>query len=242
MLQISQDTCTNTLLRMLPEEDFRALAVHLQRVEFARSDYLIRANQPIDNIVFPEGGIFSIVLTSPTDQRQIEVGIFGREGVSDGSILAGIDRVPHECFVQVSGPGLRMSADTFLSIANERPAIRALVQRWLHVLGIQTAHTALTNGTYNVEQRLARWLLMCQDRLGGNNVELTHEFVGKMLGVQRSTVTLTIHILEGARLIKATRGEITILNRQALLEIANGSYGISEAEYERIIGPFREET
>ena len=239
MLQLSTDTCKNLLLRLLPEDDLNAIAQHLERVEYNRGDVLIHAGQPIETIVFPESGIFSIVLTSQNDHRQIEAGIFGREGVSDGSILFGIDRVPHESFVQVPGSGLRMRADAFLAIADERPAVRGLILRWLHVLGLQTAHTVLANGSYNVEERLARWLLMCQDRLDEHEINITHEFLGTMLGVQRSTVTLSTHLLEGARLIKATRGQITILDREALSGIADGAYGISEAEYERLIGPFR---
>ena len=239
MVQLSRDTCKNLLLRQLPQSDLDAVAALLERIEFGRGDVLIRAHQPIDNIVFPEDGIFSIVLNSPTDDRKIEVGIFGREGVSDGSLVAGIDRVPHETFVQVSGVGLRMSAEAFVALLDERPALRNLILRWQHVSAVQTAHTVLANANYNAEERLARWLLMCQDRLGGNQVDLTHDFLSTMLGVRRSTVTLTTHVLESSRLIKATRGRLTILRRETLLEVADGAYGIAEAEYERTIGAFR---
>ena len=159
--------------------------------------------------------------------------------MSDGSLLIGIDCVPYECFVQVAGSGLRIHPQTLKSICDDRPAVRERFMKWLHVLGIQTSHTVLANGGYSVEERLARWLLMCQDRLGGVDIDLTHDFLGTMLAVQRSTVTLATHLLEGARLIRARRGRITILDREGLMAIADGSYGIAEAEYERIIGPFR---
>ncbi|EAU39920.1 hypothetical protein FP2506_17629 [Fulvimarina pelagi HTCC2506] len=237
MLQLSQHNCKNLLLRSLAQDDFDALVPHLQHVDYARGDSIIQSGETIETIVFPESGIFSITLSS-SDNRKIEVGIYGREGLSDGSIFAGIHKIPHDSFVQVPGSGLRISAEVLLEIATERPVFHRSAIRWLHISHLQTAQTALANGTYNVEERLARWLLMCQDRIGPD-VALTHDFLSVMLAVQRSTVTLATHILEGARLIRATRGNIRILNREGLLAIADGCYGSAEDEYERIIGPFR---
>jgi CRP-like cAMP-binding protein len=222
----------------LPEEDFRIIAEHLERSEFAQRDVIFRPNEPVDSIVFPESGIFSLVMHS-SDGRAIEAGLFGRDGMSDGWNGAGINSVPLECFVQVAGSGLRMKTADLKALAEERPAIQQMLFRWVHLLGLQTAQTALANGTYNVEERLARWLLMCQDRLGRNEIQLTHDFLSVMLAVRRSSVTLATHMLEGSRLISAKRGCLTILDREALVGIANGCYGPAEAEYERYIGPLR---
>jgi CRP-like cAMP-binding protein len=116
--------------------------------------------------------------------------------------------------------------------------VRALLLRYAHVFMVQVAATALADGRYSIEQRLARWLLMCHDR-NGDDLALTHEFLALMLGVRRPGVTESLHILEGERMIKAQRGLITILDRQKLEARAGDSYGTPEAEYERLIGPFR---
>jgi CRP-like cAMP-binding protein len=238
MYDITSAICQNTLLRSLPEDDFDLVAEHLERVEFAQRDVLFRPNEPVEYIVFPESGILSLVMY-PSEERGIEAGLFGRDGMSDGWIGAGIHSVPLECFVQVAGTGLRMKSSDLGRLAEERSAVCRMLFRWVHLLGLQTAQTALANGSYNVEERLARWLLMCQDRLGRNEIELTHDFLGTMLAVRRSSVTLSIHMLEGSRLISARRGSITILDREALMGIAHGCYGPAEAEYERYIGPLR---
>ncbi|MCQ8781144.1 Crp/Fnr family transcriptional regulator [Mangrovibrevibacter kandeliae] len=239
MLDITKSTSRNLLLRHLGKEDLAAVAAHLERLTFDRGDKVVLSGEPIESVVFPESGIFSVVLTA-SDQRQTEVGIFGREGMSDGSIIAGIDRVPHHSFVQVPGSALRISARVLAEVADERPALRVLIGRWLYMMSIQTAQTALANGNYNIEERLARWILMCQDRLGTDEIALTHDFLGVMLSVRRSSVTLATHMLEGSGLIRASRGLIKILDREALLGIADGCYGLAESEYERIIGPFRD--
>jgi len=103
----------------------------------------------------------------------------------------------------------------------------------------QLSQTALANGRYNLQERLARWLLMCNDRLHTDDMALTHEFLSLMLGVRRSGVTEAIHLLEGIHVIKATRGQVRIVNRARLLEIAGGCYGLPEAEYDRLIGNLR---
>jgi DNA-binding FadR family transcriptional regulator len=98
------------------------------------------------------------------------------------------------------------------------------------------AHTALANGRHTLSQRLARWLLMSQDRLERNEIPLTHEFLSLMLGVRRPGVTEALHMLEGEHIIKAVRGSITILDREKLERVAADSYGVPEAAYARLIG------
>lgn len=240
MLQFHRQTCQNTLLRSLPDDDFRAIADCLERVEYAPRDVVFLPNQPTETAVFPESGIFSVVMQG-TEGRTLEIGLFGRDGVSAAWTVAGIDSSPLECFIQVAGSGLEIGTAKLTALAQERPAIRQMLIRWLHVFSLQTAQTALANGNYNVEERLARWLLMCQDRLGRSEIQVTHEFLGKMLAVRRASVTMSIHMLEGSRLISARRGSVTILDRDALISVTDGCYGPAEAEYERYIGPLRDE-
>lgn len=229
----------NRLLAQLSPDNLAAIEGHLEPIVLSRGDVLIRPDRTIETVVFPLSGIVSIVAETE-DHHRIEIGIIGCEGMTDGSVLAGIDRIPHELFIQVAGEGLRIDAEILLKLCDERPSLRNLLARWVHVLGLQTAQTTVANGGFNVEARLARWLLMCQDRLGGDQIGLTHEFMGMMLAVRRSSVTLATQVIEGAGIIKAERGMITIRNRPALEELAGGSYGAPEREYERLIGSFRD--
>ncbi|MEN3792517.1 Crp/Fnr family transcriptional regulator [Fulvimarina sp. MAC3] len=219
-------------------DDLAAIGKYLTLVDLKRGDTLVHPGTPIDTIIFPVSGIVSIIAATE-DNYNVEIGLFGREGMTDGSVLADVDRVPHEVFVQMAGQGLKIEAATLYRLSEERPFLRRQLMRWVHILAIQTGQTIVSNSAFNVEARLARWLLMCQDRIGGNRIELTHEFMGLMLAVRRSTVTLTIHVIEGLGAIKAERGVITIRDRAALEELAGTSYGITEREYERVIGPFK---
>ena len=117
----------------------------------------------------------------------------------------------------------------------DRPALRLHLQRYAHVFMIQIAATALADGRYRVEQRLARWLLMCHDRLS-DSLPLTHEILALMLGVRRPSVTDALHILEGSLFIKAKRGRIIVRNRRGLEELAGAAYGAPEAEYHLLFG------
>lgn len=236
--QIPAATYRNHLLRFLERDDLAALSARLEPVDLPQHHVLIRANEPVEAIVFLERGIASIVSASQIGRR-IEVGIVGREGMAGGSLLLGVDRVPHEIFMQVGGTGSRITADAFLDVLLERPGIAKLLLRYVHAFGIQVAQTVLANSICTIEERLARWLLMSHDRVDGDKLSLTHEFLGTMLAVRRSGVTLVIQAFEGRGILKAERKLITILNRPALLKIAGRSYGVPEEEYERILGPFR---
>jgi len=117
----------------------------------------------------------------------------------------------------------------------ESASLHKLLLRSIQVQIIQTAQTAYVNGALQIEGRLARWLLMCHDRVDGDELVLTHEFLSIMLGVQRSSVTLTLQSLEGSRLIRARRGRISVLDRKQLEVVADDGYGVAEAEHARLI-------
>ncbi len=228
----------NRLLSALSAADLALLRPHLTPVDLPRGQVLLEAGAAISHIDFPETAIASIVAETG-DGRRLEVGIFGREGMSGTRLLLGIERNLHECFIQVAGDGLRMPASALLNAFALSPSLRAALLRFVEVLAVQTAHTAVANGSFTIEQRLARWLLMCHDRIDGDELALTHEFLAIMLGVRRSGVTVAVQVLEGGRIIQAERGRITIRDRRRLEEVAEASYGTPEAEYERLIGPFR---
>jgi CRP-like cAMP-binding protein len=183
------------------------------------------------------------VVAASHDDEVAEVGHIGPEGMSGTHVLLGTDRTANKTFMQVSGFGIKIPVPSLLAVLDADPALRKFFLRYVHSSELQLAHSALANARYNMHERLARWLLMCHDRLEGNNLPLTHEFLALMLGVRRSGVTNELHIIEGLGAIKSTRGNVRIIDRARLEEIAAGCYGIPEDEYERLVGlPIRRDT
>jgi len=226
-------TC-NTLLLTLSADDLALLQPHLEVIALKRGDVIVEPNKPIQHVVFPEDAIISVVASTP-DGRRIEVGIIGRDGVTGASVLHGADTTPHEIFTQVPGSALRMAADDLRTAIRTSPSLHGRLLRYAEAFNVQVAYTALSHGSYTIEERLARWLLMCHDRVDGDDLPLVHEFLSIMLGVQRPRVTVALQTLEAGDMIHTSRGLITITDRGKLEEVAGGSYGVPEAEYRRLI-------
>jgi len=235
MSDLLQANTSNLLLRALPPEAYALLQPSMQRVELPLKFDLIIPGVATDLIYFIERGLGSLVATN-SDDESVEVGHIGYEGMTGSHILLKVDKTPNKAFMQVEGSGISVPASMLSSMVEQVPAANDLLLRYVHCCELQLAHSALANARYNMPERLARWLLMCHDRLREDDLSLTHEFLSLMLGVRRSGVTNEIHILEGVHAIKATRGNIRIVDRQKLEDIAGGSYGIPEHEYERHIG------
>jgi CRP-like cAMP-binding protein len=235
MAIFDQSTVGNRLLRALPEPAFAALRPHLTALDLPLRYVLTEANEPNEFVYFIESGLGSVVATSSDDER-IEVGHVGREGLGGYHVVLMTDQTPNRTFMQTPGTALAAPVSVFLDILDGHKAARDLFLRYVHSCEVQLAHSALANGRYSMQERLARWLLMCHDRLDGDHLELTHEFLALMLGVRRSGVTNELHILEGIHAIKATRGNVQVIDRDRLEEVAGGSYGLPEREYERLIG------
>ena len=233
-MTLSKSSVRNRLLQAMSEDDFARLAPHLEPVILSVKDMLVEPNQPIEHVYFLEAGLASVVAISPDNER-LEVGHIGREGMTGEPILLTVAHTPHQTFIQVAGSGLRMRADDLLAAMEASPSLKALLLHWVHVLMIQTAQSALANGRFAIQERLARWLLMCHDRLDGDDLPLTHEFLSLMLGVRRSGVTEALHVLEGVKIVRTSRGRIHLLDRARLEEIAGACYGLPEAEYARLI-------
>jgi CRP-like cAMP-binding protein len=229
----------NRLLRALPPEVYGLVQPHFETVQVRKGDVVVPPGEPLRYAYFPESGLSSVV-SHTKGARRVEVGAFGFEGMASTALVLGADSTPHETLVQVGGTWLRMEADAFSQAMRKSPPLHDLLMRYVQFFLLTISQTALANGTHRTEERLARWLLMAHDRLEGDDVPLTHEFLSLMLGVHRPGVTIAIHLLEGARMIKARRGLITVLDRGKLEEAAGDAYGIAETEYERLIGPFRD--
>ena len=234
MSQLQQSSVRNRLLKALSPDDFALLQPHLQPMATELRQQLIAPNTPVKQLFFPEVGFGSV--TTHGSSSKVEVGIIGREGLAGASpVLLGTDRTPHEHFVQSAGEMLSITTEALCAAISQSASLHKLLLRSVQVQIVQTAQTAYVNATYTVDVRLARWLLMCRDRVEGDDLQITHEFLSLMLGVQRSSTTLAVQALEGHRLIKARRGRITILDRAALEGIADDGYGLPEAEFARLI-------
>jgi CRP-like cAMP-binding protein len=235
--QPTQSYVRNCLLSAMTSGDYALLQPGLEAVILDRDMVLEEADLPIEHIFFPNRGVGSIMAVTSQGER-VEAGIFGREGMSGTSIAMGTDRWPMKTLIQVAGDGYRIEAGRLRQAIEESRSLHMLLLRYGQSLAVQTAYTALANVTYPVEVRLARWLLMAHDRADGDEVTLTHDYLSVMLAVRRPSVTTALHILEGNLFIKGTRGIVTIRDRPALEEFADGSYGKPEVEYGRLIGPF----
>ncbi|MFE1597331.1 Crp/Fnr family transcriptional regulator [Methylobacterium sp. ID0610] len=235
MAPLQQTALRNRLLRQLHPADFEELQPHLHPLSTRLRQVLIAPNEPVREVFFPETGFVSVVTAGQGSRA--EVGLIGPEGLVGASpILLGSDRTPHEHFVQGPGDVLAVDSAVLTAAATRSPNLRLLFLRFVQVQMVQTAQTAFVNATYQIEARLARWLLMCLDRTEGDEFPITHEFLALMLGVQRTSVTLALQSLEGSQMIRARRGRIAVLARRALEELAEGAYGIPEAEYARLLG------
>lgn len=225
----------NRLLLALSVSDFSYLGPQLERVPLPLGARLVEPNKPIEHVYFLEHGIASVVGTTPQG-RSIEVGIVGRDGLIGMPVLLGADRTPHDAFIQAPGEGLRIRADELRQALATSASLHQHLLRFVQVFIIQMGQTALANGSHSIEQRLARWLLMCHDRVDGDELSTTHEFLSLMLGVRRAGVTEALNTLEERGLVSTKRGRVMVLERAELEGVASDSYGVPEAEYVRLIG------
>jgi CRP-like cAMP-binding protein len=232
---LAQSTAGNRILAGLAPGDFALLQPDLEAVELPVRRQLELRNRTIENIYFIDSGLASMVVSAGA-HRNIEVGIVGNEGMTGLSIMLATDRPIHETFIQTAGHGWRMPAEKLRSAMEQSPSLRRTLLRYANTILAQMAYTALANGRYKIEERLARWLLMADDRAEGSTINLTHEFLALMLGARRAGVTTALSLLQKRGILQMRRGIITIKDRAALEEAANGSYGVPEAEYNRLFG------
>ncbi len=227
----------NLLLSQLSEEDWVAIKPEFERITLSSGETILEANQLIASLFFPESGVVSFQETL-NDGRRIGVGIVGFEGMVGWPVLLGSPHSPQEAAVALSGSALAISCDHSRQVCAERPALTDILLRYVQSFLTQISRTVVTNLHDPLDRRLARWLLMNHDRLTGDEILLTHDQLGVMLGVRRASVTTTLHIFEGEGFVRSQRGRVVIRDRPGLVAFAGESYGAAEAEYARQIEPF----
>ena len=226
---------TNRLLSLLSNDDYERLRPHLSPVMFDYKKSLYEASRPIDRMYFPVDGVASLVITT-ADGRSAEVGTIGSEGLVGLPVCLGDRVAPSSVYVQVPGTALGMDARIFRAELERSPAMNLVMLRYAHAFFNQVAQSAACAHLHKVEQRCCRWLLMTRDRMPSGDFLLTHEFLGMMLGVRRTTVTDVMGSLQKAGLIRYRRGHVTILDHEALQQRTCECYDISRLEFDRMLG------
>lgn len=215
----------NDLLGAMPRQAYRHMQTSLESVELSYGQVLYEPMGSIRHVYFPIDCLVSL-LTAVDQNRTLEVGMVGNEGMVGMPMAMGIRVSAVRALVQGSGTALRMTAARFRTeFKNNLPLQRALF-RYNHLLMAQISQTAACNRFHDAEHRLARWLLMTSDRLHADEFLLTHEFLGHMLGVRRVGVTKAAGALHLRKLIDYSRGKIRILDREGLEEAACTCYRI----------------
>jgi CRP-like cAMP-binding protein len=225
----------NTLLQLLPAEDISRLSAYLEAVDLPRDFVIATAGGSVEHVYFPSSGIGSIVAMSP-EGNQVEAGMFGREGFSPVQAAIGLKISPYDIVMQAAGKGHRVALPDLVKAQEASPALSHFLACYTHSLAVQVAFTALSNARHTVDERLARWLLMAHDRVDGDELTLTHDYISLMLAVRRPSVTTSMHSLEGNGFIKNERAHIIIRNRATLEDFARDAYGRPEQEYRMILG------
>ena len=225
----------NRLLGLLPPRDYKRLRPHLHRLPLKYRQSLYRANKPIEFVYFIESGVGSLVNTMANDDAA-EVGTIGNEGVVGLPLVLGDDRAPTSVYVQVPGAGLRMKATLFNRELARSASMRTVMLHYTHAFFNQVVQSAACNQFHSLEQRCCRWLLMTHDRMQSDEFLLTQEFLAMMLGVQRTGVTAAAGGLQRAGIIRYTRGNVTIVDRRALIRRSCECYGVSKMEFDRLLG------
>jgi len=216
-------------------DDFALIQGALQPHTLEPRVILERSGEPIEFVYFPEEGLLSMVSRFESG-RDVEVGVIGREGMSSVPLLLNDDRATYATNVQIGGRALRLPAATLREALASSRRLHHYLLLFARAAEIQTASTASANGRAKLEERLARWLLMTHDRISGDRLDVTHELLATMLACRRPGVTVTLHLLEGKGLLRSNRGHVIILDREGLEHAANGSYGLAESEYSRLLG------
>jgi CRP-like cAMP-binding protein len=235
-MTLDQRSVANVLLSRIPEADFLELAPGFELVELKLRQIVRAERRPVSHVYFPESGLCS-VLAVGDDRELIEAGLFGRDGMSDAPLKQETYGLPTRIIVQAAGKAWRIPLSDLSEVSLKSSALLLLLLSYQRTMTVQTAYTCIAHGSFHIEERLARWLLMCQDRIG-DLIPLVHEFLAFMLAVRRAGVTEALRKLEARQLIRTRRGKITILDRPGLIAAADGSYGPPEDYYESLIGAF----
>lgn len=230
----SESQSDNKILAALPREEFEPLNQKLKPVKLELGTTLYLPEQKIDYVYFVTRGVVS-VLAALENGATVEAGVIGPEGMAGIAALLGADSTPNQALIQAEGHALRISTEDVRTEFRKGGKFRDLVLRYMHTLFTQVAQTAACNRLHSIEQRLARWLLLTQDRVASDEFVLTQDFLSRMLGVRRAGVSVAANTLKQAGLIDYRRGTVVILDRDGLEQYSCECYRIVRDEYDRYL-------
>jgi len=219
----------NEILLALPIKDIEMVLPKLEFVRLKLHQVLHEAGATLKSVYFCNSGMFSVLNVMP-DGKSVEVGLIGKEGFSGTPLVVGFRTSHTRTVVQAEAGAFRIDADALRTALAKSPVLEHLLNRYAQLLAVQVTQIAACNRLHEVNERLARWLLMTQDRVGSHDLPLTQEFLAQMLGTRRSSVTVSAGALQNAGLIEYTRGNITILDRRHLEEAACDCYALLQKQ------------
>jgi CRP-like cAMP-binding protein len=214
----------NALLLALPTREYDMIGPYLEPVELPHHLILQQPAEKIEYAYFLNEGLASLVVLT-SDGRSVEVAIVGKEGMVGTALAVGLRQEPCRAIMQMPGSGLRISSEVLEKTLPVAPELRMILNRYVLLQGLQVAQIAACNRLHAIEQRLARWLLMCQDRVDSELLPVTHEFLAQMLGTGRPSVSLAAGNLQRVGLIENLRGTVKVLDRKSLEDSACECYG-----------------
>ncbi|MGB8438668.1 MAG: Crp/Fnr family transcriptional regulator [Candidatus Acidiferrales bacterium] len=228
----------NKILSAIPEHEFSAIGPHLEAVVLPRHRILHEPNADLDFGYFPNSGLISLVVAME-DGKTVEAAVVGNEGAAGIPSAVSLTRSPLREVVQIAGEGFRVKVSSLQNVLKYSGEFQMMLSRYAVIQGLQVAQTAACNRLHDVEQRLARWLLMAQDRVDGGSILITHDFLATMLGTDRPSVSLAAGILQRKKNIEYSRGAVKILSRKKLESSACECYRVIQ-QFNAEIGLLKE--
>jgi CRP-like cAMP-binding protein len=222
----------NQILLGLSHAERQALFPKLELVRLKVHHVLHETGDALKSVYFCNSGMISILSVFP-DGKSVEVGLVGKEGVVGLPLLVGFLTAPTRAISQINATAFRVDGETLIALLPRLPTLERSLQQYSQIFTMEIAQIAACNRLHEVEERLGRWLLMCADRVGSNELPLTQEFLGQMLGTRRSSVTVAAGILQKAGMISYNRGDVKIVERQKLEQAACECYGLMQRQIQR---------
>ena len=216
---------SNKILLSISDSEYNLLRPHLEYVRLPNHLVLHESGGRLEFAYFLNRGLISLVVVMQ-DGKTVEAGVVGNEGFTGTPLAVGLSRGPLRAVVQISGEGFRVKVGALQNTLESAPHLQMMLNRYSAIRGMQVAQTAACNRLHDIGQRLARWLLMTQDRVGSGSLPITHDFLATMLGTDRPTVSVAAGVLQRKKLIEYTRGAVKIVNRKKLEDSTCECYGV----------------
>lgn len=233
MFDYGPDKVGNEILSALPQDEYQRLLANFRPITFSLGQVVHENSQRLDTIYFPVTSVLSLVYTTESGPTA-EIGVIGSDGMLGIALILGGNTMPHRAVTQIAGRAIAVRANVIQNEFSHGQRLQQAILRYTQALLTQVSQTAVCNRLHSMEQRLSRWLLLCQDRTRSSDLQLTQEFISQMLGARRESVTVAAGRLQDAGIIQYSRGRISILDRSGLETTACECYGVVKNECSRL--------